>query len=90
MTNKRVILSRVHQLGSLAFHELLDIKDDLKGQYGALLSSYDVESWEKLPEGTEARKLGAQLEDLIFTTAHRAESLSEWLDDLLNIDLEGF
>lgn len=89
MTKNNIILSRVHELGSLAFHELMDIKDNLRGQYKALLISYEADSWEDITE-PEARKLGARLEDLMHTITFRAETLSEWLDKIMEVDLTGF
>lgn len=89
MAKNSDILARVHSLGSLAFDELMDIKDNLRGQYRALLISYDVDNWEDIPD-EEVRKLGGQLEDLMIAITFRAESLSRWLDKMEEMDLTGF
>ena len=82
-------LSRVHTLGSVAFNDLLDIRDELRAQYRALLIAFEVEIWQDIPE-QEARKIGAQLQDLLDILIIKADSLSGWLDQLEEVDLSGF
>ena len=82
-------LSRVHTLGSVAFNDLLDVRDELRAQYKALLIAFNVETWQDIPE-EEARKLGAQIQDLLDILIIRADSLSGWLDQLEEVDLTGF
>lgn len=89
MAKNKDLLSHANYCGNVAFNELMTIKEQLKEQEKALLSSFGVDHWEDLPEG-EARATGAQLEDLIHIITFRAESLSEWLDKLEEVDLSGF
>ena len=81
--------SRVHSLGSLAFSELLDVREELKEQYKALLRAYEVDTWEEIP-APEARKIGGQIKDLLDALIIRADYLSGWLDNLEEVDLSGF
>lgn len=89
MGNNTAILSRAHQLGSLAFNELMDIKQDLKEKQKKLYEAFSVSSYEEIQD-TEAHRTGAELEDLIHAITFRADSLSEWLDKLEEIEIEGF
>ena len=89
MAKNTVILARVHQLGFLAFNELMDVKEDLKEKQKRLYEAFNVSGWEEIPDN-EAKATGAELEDLIHAITFRADSLSEWLDKLEEIDLEGF
>lgn len=82
-------LSNVKVLGRVAFNDLLDIRDELKAEYKTLLEAFHVEDHLDIQD-EEARKLGARIEDLLDVLMKKAESLSDWLDQLEEVDLIGF
>lgn len=76
-------------LGYCAFNNLLDIRDELKAEYKRLLEAFHVEDYLDIKD-EEARKLGAHIEGLLDILLAKAESLSDWLDQLEEVDLSGF
>ena len=86
---KQKILHRVHAFGSLAFEDLMDLKDELKTEKLALLRVCEAEDVDDVKD-PELHKLGAQLNDLIQIITLRADSLSDWLDKIEEVDLCGF